>query len=193
MKSKVLFVFSVLGILLSVTLLDSCKEKETDPCDNVTCLNGGYCANGDCVCPQGYGGSDCSQQIIPSKIRISKIEVTKFPATDNDGAGWDVASGPDIQPEILLAGNTIWKSNEYYQNADPSQNYSFELNPVVDLTNPQSQYSIRLYDYDDFSVSDFMGGINFVPYSNTNGFPTVIDLDAGGAVTFKLYVTYVWD
>ena len=34
----------------------SCKK---DPCSGVTCLNGGACSNGNCLCPAGYVGSDC--------------------------------------------------------------------------------------------------------------------------------------
>ena len=46
-------------------------------------------------CPEGYKGKDCKEQITPSKITLTKIQVTKFPQT-NGGASWDVASGPDI-------------------------------------------------------------------------------------------------
>ena len=86
----------------------------------------------------------------------------------------------------------LWRSSIYYQNADPSVIYSFDINPVVDLNQPNDRYSITLYDYDDFSASDFMGGINFTPYWNNNGFPTIINIDAGGTVAFRFYVTYFW-
>lgn len=38
--------------------LSSCK-KEKDPCENVQCLNGGTCNDGNCNCPAGYSGSRC--------------------------------------------------------------------------------------------------------------------------------------
>ena len=191
MKAKVFFGVAVITLLMTATFLNSCKKENPDPCEGVTCLNGGYCTNGECVCPQGYGGADCSQQITPSKIRITKIEVTRFPAT-NSGAGWDLSSGPDIYPELSKSSYLLWRSSIYYQNADPSVIYSFEINPVVDLNQPNDQYSITLYDYDDFSASDFMGRINFTPYWSNNGFPSIINIDAGGAVAFRFYVTYVW-
>jgi hypothetical protein len=162
-----------------------------DNCFNVTCLNGGTCVNGQCNCPEGYSGADCSQQVTPDKIRITKIVVTRFPATDN-GAGWDLSSGPDIYPEIRKGNTTLFSSSTFNQNADPSNNYSFDLNPTVEMTEPNDQYSIILYDYDDFDADDFMGGINFTPYSNNNGFPSAINLDAGGAVSFTIHVNYVW-
>jgi hypothetical protein len=176
-------------ILLVVVVFNSCSKP--DPCENISCLNGGYCANGDCVCPQGYTGPDCSQQITPSKIRITKIEVTRFPATDN-GAGWDLTSGPDILPTILLGSNVIWDSPTYFQNASAGSTYTFTPSPAVELTSPTSQYTIRLFDFDELDANDFMGGILFFPYSSSNKFPSVLTLDAGGAVAFKLYLSYVW-
>lgn len=162
-----------------------------DACFNVVCLNGGDCVNGACVCPEGYTGADCSQQITPSKIRISRIEVTRFPATDN-GAGWDFTSGPDIYPIIAKNNNLLWEYPSFIQNADPSTNHSFDVNPVFDLESPNDQYAISLYDYDDFDNDDFMGGILFTPYSSNNKFPSTFTLDAGGDVAFKVYVSYVW-
>jgi len=31
-----------------------------DPCDGISCLNGGICNSGTCDCPAGYIGTDCS-------------------------------------------------------------------------------------------------------------------------------------
>lgn len=193
MKIKCLTLHFWLLILVFPLVIVSCKKNDADPCDKTVCLNGGHCANGECVCPDGYGGADCSQPITPRKIKITKIEVTRFPATDN-GAGWDLTSGPDIYLKLLKDDVQIWKSsNTYnYQNADPSKIYSFDIAPAVDLTDPQDQYTISLYDYDDFDAPDFMGGIIFTPYAKSKGFPSVLTLDAGGTVAFKLHVSYTW-
>jgi hypothetical protein len=160
-------------------------------CFSVICLNGGNCVNGACNCLEGYTGSDCSQQVTPSKIRINRIEVIRFPATDN-GAGWDLSSGPDIYPIISKNNSVIWEYPNFIQNANPSNNHNFSVNPVFDLESPNDQYGILLYDYDDFDADDFMGGINFTPYRNNNGFPTTLNIDAGGDVAFKVYVSYIW-
>lgn len=172
----------------------SCKKDSADPCDKTACLNGGYCANGDCVCPEGYGGADCSQPITPKKIRITSIELTRFPATEDNGAGWDTGSGPDLYIKLSKGDAQIWKSsNTYnYQNANPSKTYTFDVTPTVDLTDPDNEYTIRLYDYDDFDADDFMEGIIFTPYIKSKGFPKVLTLDAGGTVAFKLHVSYSW-
>lgn len=39
----------------------SCTKPGSEPlCNGVTCMNGGYCNKGKCICPAGYEGTDCS-------------------------------------------------------------------------------------------------------------------------------------
>lgn len=162
-------------------------------CIGISCLNGGYCANGACVCPQGYTGADCSQQVTPSAVRINSITVTGFPATDTGGAGWDLTSGADLLCEVRLGSTVIWASPTFIQNANPSEDHTFTPNPVISLANPTSQYSLTLYDYDDFDANDWMGGVNFTPYYSSNDFPTTLVLaPAGSDVTFTVSVSYEW-
>ena len=49
--------FKVLGVaaIAAAAFFTSCS----DPCKDVTCLNGGECVEGDCVCAEGYEGTDC--------------------------------------------------------------------------------------------------------------------------------------
>lgn len=166
-------------------------ETPPNSCLNITCLNGGYCANGLCVCPTGYTGANCSQQVTPTKIRITKITVTQFPATDG-GAGWDLTSGPELYPTVSFGGTTLWNSPTYYADANPSLDYDFTPSPAIDLNSPTSQYTIRIYDYDTSDPDDYMGGILFYPYNSSNGFPSSITIDAGAGVAFKLYLSYLW-
>jgi hypothetical protein len=182
-----------LTFLLIFFSLHACTVEDPlgDKCGSVVCFNGGYCSNGDCVCPAGFTGADCSQQITPSLIRITKIEVIRFPATDN-GAGWDLTSGPDLLPDIRLGNTLIWQAPSFIQNADPAVVHTFIPNPIIELSSPNSQYTISLYDFDDFDANDFMGGINFVPYSSSNAFPSELILDAGGSVAFRVYLSYAW-
>src|SRR5690606_26460303 len=104
------------------------------------------------------------------------------------------SNGPDIFPELSKSYAVLWKSSTYYEDANPSNVYSFNISPAIDLTEPKDQYIIRLYDYDSglFESDDFMGGIIFTPYSGSNGFPSVITVDANGDVAFKLHLSYVW-
>jgi len=174
-------------IIASTTIFPGCKKE---PCDAIICLNNGYCANGDCLCPDGYIGSDCSQQRTPTKIKVTKIDVLKFPPT-NGGAGWDLLSGPEIFPVIKKGATTIWESKVVFENPSPSKIYQYIVSPPAELTSPLDEYTISLYD-DDIDGDDYMGGIIFTPYWNNNKFPATLDLDAGGNVAFRIYLTYVW-
>jgi hypothetical protein len=162
-----------------------------DPCDGVVCFNNGFCLNGECQCPDGFSGPACLTQVTPAKIRISRIDVTKFPQYDN-GATWDVGSGPDIFVMILDGTDIVYNSPTYYEDADASQTYSFEPTSLVDLNDPYNQYTIALFDY-DFGVSndDIMSASYFTPYNSNGGFPTKLTI-GNSEVTFELYVSYVW-
>ena len=52
-KTLILLAFMTIG---SSALITSCKD---DPCDDVDCLNGGTCFDGNCSCPDGYEGVNC--------------------------------------------------------------------------------------------------------------------------------------
>ena len=76
---NVLFLFFLGSSLIVFNGCDkdtSSPSQNNDPCESIVCYNGGYCVNGECLCPEGYTGPDCSQQVTPTKIRITKIEVT---------------------------------------------------------------------------------------------------------------------
>lgn len=46
-------------LLLFAIPIFSCKKDNLDPCDTVTCLNGGTCETGTCNCINGYSGPNC--------------------------------------------------------------------------------------------------------------------------------------
>ncbi len=180
-------------VLLSyfVILIFTCSCNRNDSkCTGVICHNDGYCINGQCVCQDGYTGADCSRQITPTKIQITQIKVLRFPATKSNGAGWDLTSGPDIFPIFYKDNQKLWESPTYYEDAD--QRYYYEFNCAINLNNPNDRYTVSLYDYDQGTSDEFMGGITFTPYNTTNNFPTTIRLDAGGTVAFDLVVNYSW-
>jgi len=59
MKKISMIGISFLGVIAVVTVMffNACTS---DPCKDVTCLNGGTCVSGTCDCATGYEGTDCS-------------------------------------------------------------------------------------------------------------------------------------
>ena len=189
------FLFSIAIIAFAIAVNSCTKEVivQQDPCANIKCLNGGTCANGLCNCPNGYSGSDCSKQVVPTKIRITKIDVLKFPATTPNGAGWDPLDAPDIFPTFLKGTTVLWDSPTYIANALQGTTYSFTPVTPIDITAPKDLYILKLYDYDTLPPNQDMGGIQFTPYSDTNGFPATMTLECATCTTsFKIYLQYVF-
>lgn len=177
----------VFTLLILSLMLFSCKKDASDLCEGVSCKNGGNCVNGDCNCPVQWTGPDCSQQKTPNGLILLSITVTDFPPTDN-GAGWDLTSGPDVYVEISLNNQVVFTSN-YMTNA--SAGVVIPANFV--LPNVTGAYTIRVYDHDDLDPDDFMGAIQGTLYNSTNGFPNPLNLScAGCTVGFSVPVAYTW-
>ena len=56
---QVFFYFTMFLLSISLLTTQGCQEE---PCFEITCLNGGICAVGNCICPEGFRGERC--QII---------------------------------------------------------------------------------------------------------------------------------
>jgi hypothetical protein len=183
MKTKILS--SIL--LFAVILLSNCKE---DPCEGKTCLNGGTCVDGVCQCADHYEGASCADQETPAKVIITKIVVTKFPATEASGGGWDLSSGPDLIPIIAYSNDEYdYVGNAYAENATPG---SYTFTPITQLQlSPLTLYGIALVDYDDTDPDDIMEGFDFTPYSDSNQFPEIIELK-GAKVEMSVFVKYTF-
>ncbi len=57
---------------LAGVLFTGCKKD--DPCENVTCQNGGTCNNGSCSCPSGYEGSTCATEVRSKFIASYSVQ-----------------------------------------------------------------------------------------------------------------------
>ncbi len=55
MKINLLRTFTILVVLFSMTIVQSCRKS---PCEVANC--NGACVNGTCICEDGYTGPDCS-------------------------------------------------------------------------------------------------------------------------------------
>lgn len=186
--SRILVFALALG---SLFVFDACRK---DPCKNIVCYNGGYCANGLCNCPTGYTGSDCFQQQTPTAMRITKIEVLNFPGTTGSGGGWDLTSGPDIYITVdqgTTSSGTFYDSGTFYQDASAGNVYTFTDGMPIVLNPATTNWSIGIWDYDTADPDDFMAGVYFKPSEEADGFPTNFQLTTS-SMRVKLYVAWLF-
>ena len=194
-------------VLLLVIFLSSCSSDSPTPCVPISCLNGGTSTpDCGCNCPQGYTGSDCSTQITPTKITITKIRVKKFPNLKPNGSNWDtfVSAGyekPDIFPALFPFEGTsvIYMGTPIINDSFSYGVDTFDFMPTtpIVITQISQQYILVLYDDDSTIInpnsSELMGGFNFYIYSSTGGFPTTMDLKSPTSdYGFELTLSYVW-
>ena len=149
--------------------------------------------NDNSHCPEGYTGDNCDVQLTPDSVFITQIKVTRFPDLNIQGQSWDATSDADIFVQIWQNNEHIWSSTMVHQNVIANTNYIFIPSDTIALTDPLAQYAIQLYDQDNASDDDYMGGINFISYYDDNGFPELLILDDGGEVAFELDLEYSWE
>lgn len=147
---------------------------------------------GDEHCPDGYSGKNCDVQIAPNSVFITQINVTRFPATNLFGHNWDTINNADIFIQVWQNDEEIWSSTKVYENAVNNTTYIFIPTDTIALTDRMAQFAIQLYDKDN-TTEDYMGGINFISYSDNNGFPELLILYDGGELGFELSLEYSWE
>ncbi|MES2762022.1 MAG: calcium-binding EGF-like domain-containing protein [Bacteroidota bacterium] len=181
----------------SLFLFDGCKKKKSEepanPCANTMCLNGGTCVDGSCSCPTGYMGADCGTQKTPTKVTISAIKVTKFPAMDGS-VTWDptINTNPDMFA-VIKQGSTTLITTASSNNISAGATTVLSGVSPYDVTNLTSQLNIELWDEDTppIDANDSMGNINFSIYDSSNHFPTTLTVD-NGTLTFEITLSYTY-
>eukprot|EP00188_Purpureofilum_apyrenoidigerum_P002428 Plantae.Rhodophyta-Purpureofilum_apyrenoidigerum.ctg25045.p1 GENE.Plantae.Rhodophyta-Purpureofilum_apyrenoidigerum.ctg25045~~Plantae.Rhodophyta-Purpureofilum_apyrenoidigerum.ctg25045.p1 ORF type:complete len:191 (+),score=7.46 Plantae.Rhodophyta-Purpureofilum_apyrenoidigerum.ctg25045:348-920(+) len=187
MKIAKLATYLLLGLIFNGCL--KVDLPETDTCANIICYNDGPCWAGTCVCMPGWEGADCTIQRDPLEIRITRIRITRFPATNN-GVPWDAGDDADIYLEITDQNqNTVYINTEadVINNADPNRIHTFVVDEV--FTDVNQSYSVRLYDKDS-GMDEFIDGMLVLIYDDANRFPETLIFDRGTGFAFEMDVSY---
>lgn len=206
-------------VFLSLLFISCQKENEEDsnsfnlpgngdPCGSIECLNGGYCDNGTCICPQGFTGVNCGELDLNVSIRINSISVSGYPQTVG-GNAWDdpffgSSSTADPYWRIVRPNGNSSESTTYFPNANGGTLYfgpSSGLPFTIFSSDVDNSHTIQLIDLDDIDASDIASADDvmvskvFVPeiYIDDPGneFPSSITLTSG-STTFVLGLSYVW-
>jgi len=139
---KLMFVFFSLAIAGVVLTTQSCS----DACDDVTCLNGGTCDEGDCDCPEGFIGDDCGTNLCENtNCRNGGVQVITATDCTCDCAAATGYEGDDCNTEMRAKFMGTYSVSE----GCTSGNYSFSST----ITGSSSDVSNILIGnfYDSFS------------------------------------------
>ncbi len=179
-----------IALLPAFILLLFLSCEKSDPCDGVQCQNGGVCVSGNCDCPPGYEGKLCQLESTPVSMIIRTVQILNFPQADATGSGWDVLDGPDVYLQIKDAGQVIYTSNTFYEDAISGKNQFFS--PQLSIFFPTRPLTFQVWDYDDgLTNADFMGGIEGPIYRAGEKFPTAFTVQCiGCTVSFEVTVSY---
>ncbi len=173
---------------LSMLLLFSCsKDEPIDLCAGVICRNGGNCINGDCDCPEGFSGPDCSTIDVPRKVTIKSIKVVDYPSVKPDGTSWDDIGEHDPVVKIYSENETLLWSSTIKQNIPYTKPQTF----ACDLVLPESdgRYIIRFIDDDGILGSDQMMGWFFNAYGLFGTYSSPLTVGSGDSI-FELTMDF---
>lgn len=185
-----LFAIAILAI--------GCKKENTDPCDEITCFNGGTCNSGTCNCPTGYTGTQCQTQLSLKSITITSIDLISYPITFVSGTPYDNdGTGPDwyiVIDEGLTATDPYWFTSLPIFDCDGStvsfvgaHGFPYTINTSNFTGSNGSGYSIQLRDKDGL---DSAFGINIWVNDWNNYSPTIQLSQSGFNIKLNLQYTF---
>jgi hypothetical protein len=189
--------FSIDSWILALCLLALACDK-ADPCESKTCLNGGTCNEGTCQCTERWTGEDCGAQKTPTLLKISQIQVNKYPEKNASNGNWDASDGPDLYLKLVKGTTLVWTGPVFPLPLNPpagqSPVFTLATNNQPELTSPTEEYILELWDKDTApDADDFMGGIKFKAYSSTNKFPENLRVECSTCNTgYILALKYVF-
>ena len=98
------FLYSRVAYILGFSVLISgCS----DPCEDVSCANGGFCVDGNCSCAEGWTGDDCTEPIETVATGCGDVSAITF-----DGHSYDLVQ---IGSQCWFAENL---RSDNYRNGD---------------------------------------------------------------------------
>lgn len=186
----------ILILSLSLVYISSCKKK-IDLCENKICENWGECdEEGNCQCFPEFTGVNCELSSSPKEIKINKIIVTDFPAT-NGSKDWDVSDAPDWYIVTLAGPMGIpgLRKTEVIENCEHGVEYEFNVDWSWGVDLPPSEIVIidfELRDDDGFGDYNWLGPWSLFAKEYRMDRPATIDL-LGFGVGLRLEVEWTFE
>ena len=161
----VLLSVSLLCALLTTIVYTACEKN---PCNNVTCMNGGSCSNGACRCPTGWENTQCQNRTIDRYIGT----YGGFSTCNNGAQTIDTAF-------ITFDGGAINTVSVRLKSLDPKILRGY-------ASNNESSYSIIVTNNDSNAVAPYTS------YLRT--FTITLQSDSSLSIhTYERYITNIGD
>ena len=141
-------------------------------------------------------GQSSARRTISIAQRYTQVEVTSatvrdMPFTNDQGQGWDLASGPEVYFAAFDGLGEQTGTSNYYRDVAPGnlplsfQNVEFLIDDFGE------EYEAFLVDYDATTTDDVIGSIIFTVdgLGIVGDYPSTATLDAGG-ITLDLDLTW---
>lgn len=175
-------------------------SSSSDSCETIACKNGGVFVDCECECPQGFKGIDCSEQIEPKSITITKATVKAFPIQQSNGDNWDfdlITPNNELPDVYITIQNStlvvVYDSPTFFENSLITGGNYLEFISNLKIVNYANPYLVNIYDFDTSGNDDFMASEGFFIYSEFKGFPETIDvIDVADSILVELNLTYEW-
>lgn len=98
----------VLAVIFSMAISPSCGD-DSKSCDETTCLNGGVCDTGTCICEAGYEGTLCETLSRAKLFGNYALAVSCEDGTNYTGTASVVADASDDLSAIISTSTESYK------------------------------------------------------------------------------------
>ena len=113
--------------------------------------------------------TSCKMGKVLNSVEISELQLEHVQPSSPSNVSWDpFGSGlGDVQVKIknISTGQTVY-SSEVYDDASSKNTYRFKRNTPILISDLNAAYRVDVYDYDDLSSDEWMGGfdLNLLDY-----------------------------
>lgn len=105
----------------------------------------------------------CGSKKVLTSTQLNMIRLENVPSSQPNNSGWDILGGlPDVQMRITQNKQALYAS-EVHDDASSKNTYFFKRSTPFLFEDMNAEYRVDLYDYDDFSGAEWMGGFTFKP------------------------------
>ena len=105
----------------------------------------------------------CGNKKVLTAMQVNMIRLENVAETQPNNGSWDIVGAlPDVQMRISANKNNLYTS-EVNDNASAKNTYFFKKETPFLLNDLNREYRIDVYDFDDFSGDEWMGGFTFKP------------------------------